>query len=152
MELKEVKKIVVHCSDSEFGSKARLKRWHLQKGWSDIGYHFVINNGYEYKGDEKNSKIQDGFIEVGRDLKTAGAHVKGFNSSTLGVCLIGRRSFSEAQLRALKVLLNGLLEEFGLSTSDILGHYELDSKKSCPNLDMDVIRGLEKDTNGKFKV
>lgn len=70
--------IVVHCSatrPSQDIGAAEIRGWHLAKGWQDIGYHFVIR--------------RNGRIEIGRQMDDMGAHVAGFNSVSVGVCLVG---------------------------------------------------------------
>lgn len=131
---RNVKKIAVHCSDSDdsldIGVK-QIRKWHVDlppngNGWSDIGYHFVIR--------------RDGRIEKGRDMDTVGAHVKGHNSDSIGICLVGRKVFSTEQLLNLYQLLRGLIDKYNLETTDVYGHYELDPNKTCPNMPMDFIR------------
>jgi len=132
--MREIKKLVVHCSDTQdsLDIKAKdIKKWHtdlppMGNGWSDIGYHYVIR--------------RDGTIERGRQDKTPGAHVRGHNKETIGICWVGRKSISDAQLQSLYSLLQGLMNTYGLDVTDIYGHTELDSGKTCPNLDMNFIR------------
>ena len=132
--MKKIKKIVLHCSDSpdslDIGVR-EIRSWHTQlppkgNGWSDIGYHFVIR--------------RDGRIERGRPETVKGAHVKGHNSDSIGVCWVGRKTASDAQLMAIKKLLRGLMDKYELREYDIYGHKELDSGKTCPNLDMVHVR------------
>jgi hypothetical protein len=71
--------IVLHCSATRasqvnIGAKD-IRRWHKDKGWADIGYHYVIK--------------RDGTLEKGRALDAVGAHVEGHNSDSVGVCLVG---------------------------------------------------------------
>ena len=70
--------IVIHCSatkeDKDY-SIEDIKKWHLQKGFKDVGYHFVIK--------------LDGTIEIGRPLDKIGAHVANHNTNTIGICYIG---------------------------------------------------------------
>lgn len=125
--------IVLHCSatppDMEVNAKD-IDRWHRQRGWLMIGYHFVIK--------------RDGVVESGRKLDAAGAHVAGFNHRSLGVCLVGgikdnktkepQNNFTGLQWAALRALLVELMGLFpGVK---VVGHYELDSKKSCPSFDV----------------
>ena len=70
--------IVVHCSATKDGvdyGMEDIKKWHLQRGFKNIGYHFVIK--------------LDGTIEIGRPLDKVGAHVSGYNSGSIGICYIG---------------------------------------------------------------
>ena len=68
-------KITIHHSASRDVSANTIRRWHLKRGFSDIGYHFVIG---------KNGKL-----ESGRPLTKTGEHVKGKNRRNVGVCLTG---------------------------------------------------------------
>jgi len=138
--LETVKKIVVHCSDSDFGDAAEIDRWHKERGWNGIGYHKVILNGHR-QSVRPYAAADDGVVEDGRPLDAMGAHVLGHNSESIGICLIGRRHFTGVQLfQALPNLLVDLINEYDLTVDDAVGHYELDSKKTCPNLYMPQIR------------
>jgi hypothetical protein len=55
---------------------AEIRRWHVQqRGWRDIGYHWVID--------------RDGAVAPGRKETEVGAHVEGHNRGTIGICLLG---------------------------------------------------------------
>lgn len=77
MKLRKVNPVEVtyHHSLSADVSAATIREWHLKRNFSDIGYHFVIH--------------PDGSLEFGRPLKFIGAHAKGRNSKTIGVCFTG---------------------------------------------------------------
>lgn len=70
--------IVVHCSatrpSQDIGAE-EIREWHLAKGYRDIGYHFVIR--------------RNGAIEIGRPIDGFGAHVTGFNATSVAICLVG---------------------------------------------------------------
>lgn len=69
--------IVFHTSasgDMDVGVK-EIREWHKEKGWRDVGYHYVIK--------------RDGTIEAGRPLDQIGAHVRGYNSRSIGICIVG---------------------------------------------------------------
>ena len=130
----KITKIILHCSDSQdsldIGVK-EIRSWHTMKppkgnGWTDVGYHFIIR--------------RDGRIELGRPLDVKGAHVRGQNSDSIGVCWVGRAWASDKQLQAIYALLRGLLDKYSLKVEDIWGHSQFDSHKTCPNLDMTFIR------------
>ena len=76
MELKNVQKIIVHCSATREGDDSVnadvIDKWHKNKGWKGIGYHFVV--------------LIDGTIEVGRKINQCGAHTRGYNCKSWGVC------------------------------------------------------------------
>ena len=115
-------KIVIHCSDSPHGrgdDAETIHRWHLERGWGGIGYHFVIT--------------ESGEIQNGRPLYWQGAHVSGHNRGTIGICLIGRESFTDAQFASLSNLTKGLMATYKLEKKDVVGHGELDKGKTCPN-------------------
>ncbi|WP_040260856.1 N-acetylmuramoyl-L-alanine amidase [Pseudomonas massiliensis] len=97
--------LVVHCAATSPDAQVRasdIRRWHLAKGWSDIGYHYVIG--------------RDGVVEPGRPEAAVGAHVRGFNQVSLGICLIGgvdakgrpENNFTTAQFASLHALLGEL--------------------------------------------
>jgi len=143
--MRDIKLIVLHCSDSYFGDAALIDRWHKEKGWKGIGYHFVILNGYP---NEESFRLkrprfdQDGSLQIGRRIEEVGAHVRGRNSDSIGICLIGRHQFSAGQFATLAKLVFELREKFpGI---ELLGHYEAqlpgDPPKNCPNLDMGRLR------------
>ena len=150
--MNEIRSIVLHCSDSSWGDAEEIDRWHEARwgAWTrdekvslrHIGYHAVILNGYR-RGSKLYDVRDDGVIEYGRPLDVAGVHVgnAGRNADTLGVCMIGVRLFSLRQLHATAELIAGWCVSSGLSADDVVGHCELDSAKTCPNVDMRIFRG-----------
>jgi len=86
------------------------------RGWSGIGYHYVIR--------------VDGVVDPGRPVEKTGAHVKGHNRDSIGICLIGTDKFTRAQWDALDKLLADLGQQFPNVT--VHGHSEFNSHKSCP--------------------
>ena len=77
--MKDIEKIIVHCSATREGDESInaevIDRWHKKRGWKGIGYHFVI--------------LINGLIETGRMIDKCGAHTKGMNCKSIGVCYIG---------------------------------------------------------------
>lgn len=129
--MRQIKSIVVHVSDSEDSidiGVREIRDWHVNgNGWSDIGYHYVIR--------------RNGVIERGREDENIGAHVRGHNADSIGICWVGRKFISSKQMKSLLTLIRGLAHKYDLDvTEDVYGHYELDPNKTCPNLDMDLIR------------
>ena len=118
--------IVIHHSDSDFGTVKDIDRWHKERGWDGIGYHYVI--------------YRDGSIHKGRDLGKIGAHAKGRNQTYVGVCLIGKKSFTEAQKANLRHLCKELRLKYPILS--IEHHHE-----ECPG------EGLEEEyfTEGGHK-
>lgn len=120
-------KITIHCTDSKNGKSVtvdEIRTWHKARGFSDIGYHFVID--------------VDGSIYKGRPVSKTGAHVEGFNHRNLGICLVGKNKFSIEQFRSLKGLCSALQNRFGINNRSIYCHYEFKSAKeagkTCPNI------------------
>ena len=142
--MKEIKKIIIHCSDSEFGSASVIDGWHKARGWDGIGYHYVITNGIQescrkYKGSD------DGIIQDGRNVEKQGAHVRGHNSDSIGICLIGKHHFTGKQMvYALPALLNFLFNTYKLDSDNIFGHNEFNPEKTCPNFNVNDLRNLLK--------
>lgn len=127
--MREINKIIIHCSatpNDRDVSADQINHWHKQRGWSGIGYHYVIR--------------RRGTVEAGRPVKTIGAHCLGQNRASIGICLIGNDKFSTDQYDSLKFLIKRLSSIYSLSTADIYGHYEFTDKKTCPNIDMSLLR------------
>jgi N-acetylmuramoyl-L-alanine amidase len=141
--MRQIDGIVVHCSATPAGKPFRaadIDRWHREKGWDGIGYHFVIP--------------LDGSIEPGRDLASAGAHVSGHNARTIGVCYIGgmnaqntaaANTLNAEQADALELLLRGLRAKWPKAT--IRGHRDYPKvAKACPSFEVQAwctARGLD---------
>ena len=73
--MRAIRKIVVHHSASPAVSMEKIEQWHIERGFSEVGYHYVIQAG--------------GFVRLGRKLDRVGAHCKGHNSDSIGVCVVG---------------------------------------------------------------
>lgn len=127
-------KIVIHHSASptevrRFGKNvpvdaAMIREWHQTKGWSDIGYHFVI--------------LPDGRCEEGRPLYRPGAHcvVGHRNFIGIGICLVGNFSETEvpdAQFVGLVDKVEQLMAAFHLKVEDVELHREIPGAATeCP--------------------
>jgi len=153
------KYLVVHTAAFRGANcdRAMIAGWHREKGWDDIGYHFVISNG-------DHPTLADGEIEIGRNTTTVGAHAFGINSRSLGICCIGHGDhddFTPAQKDSLIALLSDLIDEHdGLLVDNVIGHREINdlvatgalrqefrTDKTCPGrrVDMDALRGRVRD-------
>lgn len=132
-----IQKIVIHCSATQNGKRLRNKNqtaaqvidsWHAKRGFlrknhqfnphlRHIGYHFVIDT--------------DGTVETGRAEGEIGAHVKGYNLHSLGICLVGGISitgknygrYTAKQWQALYQLLQKLEAKY--PEARICGHRDL---------------------------
>lgn len=126
------KYIIIHHSATDKGSALHFYKFHLLRGWEDLGYHFVIDNGSEGKG--------DGQIEVSpRWLKQQdGAHcsASGMNYKGIGICLVGnfnKENVTEKQMGSLIYLVNILREEYNIPIRNILGHGKVPGARTeCP--------------------
>ena len=137
----DIHRIILHCSDSEFGSKKIIDGWHRERGWSGIGYHYVINNGHPVSIHRKGFDQEwDGKLEEGRPWHEAGAHAKGHNHDSLGICLIGNHHFTFMQFYRLHVLIRSLRIKYPII--EIVAHNLLNPHKTCPNFDVDKFLGL----------
>lgn len=154
----KIEEIIIHTSDSPFGSAVMIKDWHTAKppagrGWNDIGYHLVVTNGFWNERTWRENKpwrFADGAIEAGRAFDTdpvmlpdeIGAHCYGWNGRTIGACLVGKHGqFTMPQLISIRdVLVHYLLPTFNLGPLNVKGHYEHDPSKTCPDVEMDLFR------------
>jgi N-acetyl-anhydromuramyl-L-alanine amidase AmpD len=145
--------IVVHTAafDGNNCDRDMIDRWHKDRNWSGIGYHFVILNN-------KHNQKSDGTIENGREINKAGAHALGLNSRSLGICCIGhgdKHDFTPPQYESLYILTRRLMTEFSIPVNKVIGHREMNdlaergviasryrTSKSCPGhkINMDFIR------------
>ena len=121
---KNIELLIVHCSDTkdtnEIGA-IDIHKMHLNFGWDGIGYHKIIR--------------RSGKIENGRPEYWIGAHVKGKNHISLGVCLIGRDHFTNEQFSSLENVLRKW--KILYPKAKILGHCDTgDTTKTCPNFDV----------------
>ena len=139
-KLSDIKKIIIHCSASSFGNKNLINDWHTFRGWDGCGYHYVICNGIFQSGD-KYDISRDGLIQMGRDLTTVGAHCRGHNFDSIGICLIGNHHFTSKQLLESLPNLLMVLKHFGLNKKDVYGHCEF-SNKTCPNINLKTLKTL----------
>lgn len=131
--LKAVDYIVIHCSATpakmDIGAE-EIRQWHLEREFVDIGYHFVIR--------------RDGTVEEGRPMNRPGAHARGFNHISIGVCLVGgvarngkspENNFTDLQWRSLGALVETL--KYHNPDATVLGHRDLPNvKKGCPSFDV----------------
>lgn len=132
--MRKINKIILHCSATIAGKDYRakdIKKWHLQRGFSDIGYHYIID--------------LNGIVEKGRDISVIGAHCKGHNSDSIGICYVGGLDFcnrptdtrTEYQYKALLALVGELRETYG--NIPVYGHNYFDKVKACPCISQDEI-------------
>lgn len=143
----EIKRAVIHCSASEFGDVPTIDRWHKDRGWKGIGYNIVIYNG-RLQARGAYDPALDGRIVEGRKLDfntyldgaEVGAHAMGFNAESIGICLIGDHFFTRAQFDSLYLVIS--LWRHIIPGLQVLGHRDLDAKKTCPNFNVEEFMAL----------
>jgi N-acetyl-anhydromuramyl-L-alanine amidase AmpD len=133
--MRNIDTIVVHCAvtrpnwwegKSTKEKVDEVRRWHVEdNGWSDLGYHYMID--------------RDGTVAEGRPLARAGAHARGHNATSVGICLFGGHgsartddfsdNFTAEQDDALRALIQELEAKYPIRK--IIGHNEV-SAKACP--------------------
>lgn len=128
--MRAIKEIIVHCSATPEGKDYtvnQIDQWHRQRGFDCIGYHYVI--------------YRDGTVHKGRDEQRIGAHCKGHNANSIGVCYIGgcatdgktpKDTRTAAQKAALVKLLRELRQRYPKAI--IHGHRDF-AAKACPSFD-----------------
>lgn len=137
---RKIESIAIHCSFSPQGrgdNANDIDQWHLSRGWSGIGYHYVV--------------LEDGTVLKGRWLDYPGAHIGGFNKKTIGIVRIGGmgpggiavNDATPEQEQAIAMLSKLLVEMYDLEPEDVKGHNEFPGvNKACPLMNMDKIRSM----------
>jgi hypothetical protein len=130
---RKVTRVFIHCTASDLtkhDSAAAIKRMHLDRGWSDIGYHLFIK--------------KNGTLEIGRDLEKIPAAQKGHNTNSIAICLHGLKKdkFTTAQFDTLKRLCLKINKAYNGEIS-FHGHCEV-AAKSCPVFDYRSVLKLDK--------
>ena len=130
--MRKINKIIIHCTATPEGREhdvADIRRWHLKRGFNDIGYHYLIHI--------------DGTIEEGRPINKQGAHCSGENKGSIGLCYVGGMSKNmkkakdtrtQAQKDSLIKLMHELIYKYNKDMT-IHGHNEY-ANKACPSFNV----------------
>ena len=140
--VRDWKWIVVHHSASDSGGALVFDEWHRKRGWDELGYHFVIDNG---------EGQPDGRVEVGSRWykQKQGAHAKSksgeYNERGIGICLVGnfeKDRPTDEQWNSLVRLVAYLSREFDIPEDRIIGHRDVNDGTLCPgeHLSIDKLR------------
>lgn len=127
---RKIDTIILHCTATAFDREltaAEVGRWHVRRGFSSIGYHFLIR--------------LDGHVEDGRPIEQEGAHCLGHNSTSIGIAYAGGldsqgnpcNTLNARQIYALQHVLPWLCKRYPIR--HIYGHNQL-SNKLCPCFDV----------------
>lgn len=128
--MRTITEIIVHSTATPSGMKATAKdidKWHRQKGFDCIGYHFVI--------------LHNGEIQAGRAVASIGAHCRGHNEQTIGIAYVGGINSSkqsadtrtQAQKKSLLALIKLLISQYP-TICKISGHRDY-CNTACPSFD-----------------
>ena len=129
--------IILHCSATREGQDVKaktIKQWHKDRGFDDIGYHYVID--------------LDGTIEKGRDEALVGAHCKGHNATSIGICYVGgcdknmkpKDTRTPEQKRSMLSLVRKLVNKYKIPVTQIWAHHDFDKHKACPSFEISEFR------------
>jgi len=135
--MRAINRAIIHCAvtppdwmegQSVEAKKAAIDKWHKDRGWKGFGYHYLID--------------RDGKIAEGRPLSEVGAHAKGHNADSIGICLVGGHGgsrndlftdhYTTAQSLALRTLIEELQKLYG--PLEVIGHNDV-ANKDCPCFD-----------------
>lgn len=127
--MRKINEIIVHCTATQDGKNIKVEdinRWHKERGWNMIGYHYVV--------------YLDGTIHQGRSEEQIGAHCLKHNTNSIGVVYVGgldaegkpKDTRTEAQKQGLRKLLTELKRKYPKAV--IRGHRDF-AAKACPSFD-----------------
>lgn len=129
--MRHINEIIIHCSATPEGrdyTVADIDRWHKERGWRGIGYHYVI--------------YRNGSVHAGRPVEQIGAHCTGHNANSIGICYIGGvaadgKTPKDTRTPAQRIALRELVEELRAKYpgATVHGHREF-APKACPSFDV----------------
>ena len=124
--------IVIHHSASDNGTPQAIDQAHRQRGWDELGYHFVIGNGVGYPDGQVYVGSRWGKQKHGAHCKVPGNY---YNEHGIGICLIGNLEDhppTDAQMVALSHLITFLEGQCGFDYDRVLTHGGITGKTLCP--------------------
>lgn len=133
-KMRNIKRVILHCSATAEGDDIHadtIRAWHLSRGWSDIGYHYVIR--------------LDGTIESGRPINKIGAHARGQNKDSVGICYVGgldssghpKNTMTPEQRTSVNRICRALCQVLNKPLA-LHGHREY-SSKACPSFEVSEV-------------
>lgn len=136
--MRDIKEIIVHCTatpQSKAFHTSDVDRWHKERGFLCVWHGKTYHIGYHYL------VTLDGTIEEGRPVAVAGAHCRGHNAFSIGVCYVGGLATdgktpmdtrTPKQRQALSTLIHRLKAAYPGAT--VHGHRDY-APKACPSFD-----------------
>ena len=125
--MRDIDLIVIHHSASGLHTTVEdIDKWHRDRGWSQIGYHRVIES--------------DGTVHDGRPVQIVGAHAKGSNQSSIGICVVGNNSkdtekWTQEQEEALEKVVCYFIDLY--PNAKVMGHRDTPrAATECPGIDV----------------
>jgi len=130
--MRKIDTVIVHCSATppsmDIG-RGEIYQWHVvENGWSDVGYHYIIR--------------RDGTVDNGRPLERIGAHARGHNRGSIGICMVGgtRQGFKSAECNFTAKQWDALFDfkdwiDERFDNPDWIGHNDV-SDKACPTFNV----------------
>jgi N-acetylmuramoyl-L-alanine amidase len=138
--------IVIHHSATARGGAGAFDRMHREKGWDELGYHFVVGNG---------SDTLDGQVEVGPRWRKQkwGAHAKTpdnrYNDFGIGICLVGNFDVNRPswrQMDAVAKLVAHLQRTYKIPAERVIGHGTVrtfdhaGTSTACPGRNLNIVQ------------
>lgn len=131
--MRSISHIVIHHSASPLSTTLEdIDSWHRKKKWAGCGYHLVCES--------------DGTMRLGRPVGKVGAHVRGYNLNSIGICLVGNNTWpndgwTQPQIASLCEMLRSLSILF--PEAEVLGHRDMKGTATeCPGLDVRALLGI----------
>lgn len=131
--MRKIHEIIIHYSasrdDDEEVDFVEIFKWHTEGNkWQDIGYQYLIEEWDDFP-----------LIMVGRPVSIMGAHAKGANLHSIGICLVGNNegNFSHAVMVRLRELVDDLRKTYKISRRKVFGHQERGTTVTqCPGREL----------------
>lgn len=131
--MRKITEIIVHCTSTMANPNVHVdvvNEWHKNRGFDCIGYHYLINTR--------------GQIEIGRPLEMIGAHCRGHNANSIGICYVGGCDYdgrhmdtrTKEQKESMRILIDFLRAVYG--KIPVHGHNYYNKQKDCPCFDADA--------------
>lgn len=127
---RKIDKVIVHHSASPVSTTVeQIDEWHKARGWSGIGYHWVL--------------LEDGTWAKGRNENKTGAHCNGYNKGSIGICVTGNFEYyhcGAVRFGQLLDLIGNILHRYDLKWSDVYVHQDFSPTACCGGFLIEQVR------------